>query len=97
MWLLPSERVYLHAITLGLAPHSVDAMNISSHLTSIKQKKAIVVITGTLCSTGNFRTLVASDYGAMCHTNRDIASQDPMFRVTLVRNQLNQWQVDTGL
>ncbi len=89
-----SQRGIAALITLGLNPQSVGVFNLKAGSVAVSGDKAAVVLVGTLCSTGNQRSLASiSDKNTVCRTNLDRDSVDPGFIVRLSKSASGTWEV----
>lgn len=73
------------ALTAGLGPSSVRGHDLAVGSSSVTGTSAVVVLTGTLCSTHSLATLsaAAQSPGAGCISNADPHSLNPIFRIDL--------------
>lgn len=90
---LPAEQSVFRAITLGVGSASTRAQNLAVGSVAVTGQHAVVVLTGTLCTTASRKPLSKSPSAKNCVSNRDPKSTNPIFRVQLVMIPAKTWYV----
>jgi hypothetical protein len=83
------------ALTAGLGASSIRSHDLAVGSSAVAGTAAIVILTGTICSSGSMATLPAAQQqssGAGCVSNTDPHSASPIFRVDLA-SEGGQWLV----
>jgi len=91
----PSSRSAFLALADGLGPASLSSRNLAAGSTAIRGEVAVVILTGTVCSSASQASLPPGSHApaARCVTNSDPHSTSPVFRVTLGRETDGRWMI----
>jgi hypothetical protein len=93
----PSDRQNFLLLTIGLKPSSVETYELRiGHVVSTGSH-AVVTLTGTICSSGNFRSIRSLPKRKYCDSNSDPVTSNPIFRFELSRFPGGRWFVDVRL
>jgi hypothetical protein len=92
----PSNRAAFTVVTDGLSPGSVREKNIGTGYEKISGSHAVVVLTGTICNSGNKRTLASSRSNKFCETNINRKDLIQAFSVYLSRSVRGDWFIGPG-